>query len=592
MRARGWLAGWLAVMVIGVALALVPWAAAGAQTVRLAGSFTTIETITDAGKVVGQADGQRHTSVWTFTPTCPSGACATSLHRITIFNTERTQTLTLAADGSYQGSTSGDTANCLFQNGTVRVANGYALATTLALTVTSSDGRGATAYTGTVQLTYTERASTVGNKNCPNTHEAYTFAATIDPIATATLVGPPSLIPASSSATTTSRPAARRSSTPAPAATPGRRSSLTASLHSPATVLGNPLRDLINLLIAFAAITLITFPAQLFNRTLEENYDEIAAGWERRLHGLRRLRERIAKNKNEWLSFAVVSIGGAILGSLLSPNVAFDEITAISFAATLAAIVIGTGLSVLIPRIYRNIRDRDAASHLTALPAGLLIAGVCVLVSRLTNFQPGYLYGVIAGVAFAAKLPEREEAHVVGISHAVSLAISILAWCAWVPVNHAAAASHASWGIVFVDDVLGALVVGGLVGNAINLVPLRFLPGSTLWAWRRLASIGLLALTLAGVVAILLNPTDHPDQPAHPPLITIAVLLAVFGGISIAFAAYWERRRTSAEDDETEEEQTDDGTDDPTERSPDIAVTAGDDVDEQAVAAEPSETLD
>ena len=337
-------------------------------------------------------------------------------------------------------------------------------------------------------------------------------------------------------------------------------------MHSPATVLGNPVRDLINLLIAFAAIALITFPAQLFNRTLEENYDEIVDGWQRRLSAVRRLREHIKKSSggNEWLPFIVVSVGGAILGSLLSPNVRIDATTAVSFVATLAAIVIGTALSVLIPRVYRNIRDRDIASHLTALPAGLLIGAVCVLVSRLTNFQPGYLYGVIAGVAFAAELPEREEAHVIGISHAISFLISIAAWFAWVPVNRAAASAHANWGLVFVDDVLGALVVGGLVGNAINLVPLRFLPGSTLWAWRRLASLGLLATTLAGVVAILLNPTNHPDQPAHTPLITVAALLVVFGGISIGFAAYWARRRKSEEPADEEDDDDADGA--PTEK--------------------------
>ena len=40
-------------------------------------------------------------------------------------------------------------------------------------------------------------------------------------------------------------------------------------------------------------------------------------------------------------------------------------------------------------------------------PSGLVVAAVCVLVSRLTDFAPGYLYGLLGGAVFAGALQKR-----------------------------------------------------------------------------------------------------------------------------------------------------------------------------------------
>ena len=49
-----------------------------------------------------------------------------------------------------------------------------------------------------------------------------------------------------------------------------------------------------------------------------------------------------------------------------------------------------------------------------ALPGTLFIAAICVIVSRVANFQPGYLYGLIIGFGFARELSKVAEGRLVG----------------------------------------------------------------------------------------------------------------------------------------------------------------------------------
>jgi hypothetical protein len=520
-----------------------------ATAARLVGAYRTIETITSAGTVVGEHDGQTRITTWTFQPACPSGGCTTAVERETARGTRYSEELDPASGVEYRATLRGGLANCYTQSGAVRIADAYDVTATLTLDVTSVTGGVATAYRGSAHDHFAPNARAHGSPFCRATDERYTFLGTLTSGLPATAIPPVG-------AAITSPPASPPATTPltlAPVAGPAtgsvssrvRRSSLTASLTPPAHTFGNPVRDVVNVAIAFAALVLITFPAQLFNRTFEENYDEIMAGWRRRVLRFRRpaAREPLSATVRRRLVFAAVTAAGAVLGSLLSPSAGLNATTVVSALATLLAILFGSGVSRAIATEYRRRRDRDATSHLQALPAGLLIALACVLISRLTDFQPGYLYGVVAGVVFSSELVAREEAHVVGLDHLATLTVSVAAWLIWVPVNHAASAADAGWALVLLDDVLGTLVVGGLVGTAINLVPLRFLPGAALWSWRRAAGLTLLLVAVIGVVAILLNPRDHASHGTHTALLTTLVLLVVFGAASVLFAQYWARRR-------------------------------------------------
>ena len=342
-------------------------------------------------------------------------------------------------------------------------------------------------------------------------------------------------------AATTSGPASASPSTPG---NPD-ESSLSSTLSTPADAFSSPAQSIINALITLAIILFITFPAQLFNRTFDENYDEIRSIAARRLGWLAPLRSRIAGGgvARPALVFAGVLLAGAALGGLNDPRFGFNLRSLATYLAVVLAILIGVSVSAVVNLLYRRVRKRDRSWRFHALPAGLLVAGACVLISRLSQFQPGYLYGLIVGVAFGGSLAANEEGHGVALSSMASLCIAVLAWFAWLPLHGAAAQPGAGFGTVFGADVFASIFIGGLVGSVIGLLPLRFLPGATLARWSRIAWGLVFGLATFGLLEVMLRPQSSAAHPGNAPLVTAIVLFTLFGGLSVGFRAYFSMRK-------------------------------------------------
>ncbi len=364
------------------------------------------------------------------------------------------------------------------------------------------------------------------------------------PIEHVTLEGVPSgsTFPAHITATcapvTTSAPAA-------PPVNPG-ESSISSALSTPADAFSSIGNSLINAAITLGIILFITFPSQLFNHTFEENYDEIRAIATRRLRWLQRLRREASKASTTMRSaliFAVVVLVGAVLGGLNDPKFGFNGRSAATYVAVILAILVGVTVSALVNYSYRRMRGRDLQWEFHALPAGLAVAAACVLVSRLSAFQPGYLYGIIAGIAFGGTLAKNEAGQSVALGSITSLVIAVLAWLAWVPVHGAAAQPTAGFVTVVASDLLASLFIGGLVGSVIGLLPLRFLPGGTLVAWSRAAWGVMFGIAVFGLLEVELRPQSTAAHPGKAPIVTAIVLFVLFGGLSVGLRAYFARRK-------------------------------------------------
>ena len=338
------------------------------------------------------------------------------------------------------------------------------------------------------------------------------------------------------------------------------------ALPTPAEAFSSPGRIVASAAISIAALLFITFPANLFNKTFEENYDVIVAWWEPRLRRFRRKPSSTSADaegladaaapaaaagatatlKGDRVKFALVVIAGAIFGGLLNPKFGANSASVNSFVATLLAVLVGTVVGTAVGFLYRQRKKYDVTRHFEALPAGLAIAALCVVLSRISNFQPGYLYGVVCGVAFAGTLAKNENAHLVALGHLATIAVAVIAWFTWVPVNHAALHHPGVFPLVILDDLLSSLFVGGLVGSVINLIPVRFMPGHTLASWHRGAWMAMFGVAAFGMTAIVLFPSRH-NHAGHAPIVTIIVLFVVFGGGSLVFREYFSRRERRLE---------------------------------------------
>lgn len=347
-----------------------------------------------------------------------------------------------------------------------------------------------------------------------------------------------------------------------------------ARLGTPAQVFGSPVHDLLVALATVGIMLFIAFPANIFNQTFQEHYEEIMEMLGRakqrarsllltdRAHGAAPAaepaqppaegeaavtpRSPATPRPTTWGWFALTLVGGALLGGLLKPSFGFNLSSLEDVFSTLLAFAFGAVVSWFVARAFRRHHRYAEHTYLRALPLGLGIAAACVLVSRLSNFAPGYLYGIVVAVAFVETMSDRHTAHLTALSALSTLTVAVAAWLIWIPVNHLAKGAGSNGIEVVLDDMLASIFVGGLVGTVVNLLPLRGLPGGTLVGWRRDAWAAVCFVALFLLVDVELAPDSGPSHPGGAPVVTAVVLFLVFGGLSFGFREYFRRREQTA----------------------------------------------
>jgi hypothetical protein len=325
-----------------------------------------------------------------------------------------------------------------------------------------------------------------------------------------------------------------------------------------------PLKSLaVNGGIAAAVAMLLTFPSQLFNQTLQQNYGDITLWWRRKLHPFRRrgrspqtddspstsdtvahsASTRTSFLEKPWV-FGTVFVLGALANALNDGHFGFTLSSLVTFIAVILSLTIGVSVPVVIGTIYHTRRHGSAPRKLIAIPMGLAIAAALVAFSRLINFEPGYLYGLVCGVIFTRELPTNEKGHLAALGVLTTLVLAVVAWALWVPVNAAAEHAHPFFGVVLADDLLGALFVSGLVGSFFGMIPLKGLPGWTIKQWNLWAWLLGFAISVLGLFQILLRPgiAGH----GHRPLVVSVILFVAFGGGSIVFHEHFEKKARRA----------------------------------------------
>ncbi len=328
--------------------------------------------------------------------------------------------------------------------------------------------------------------------------------------------------------------------------------------------------------LAAGVVFIVPFPAALFNSTLEENYAEVT-GWWRRLGG------RVSRSANRGARWAgsriqnarrgqpdpastaqqiaaeptvepaatmaeeptafwrtpagiVTFIGlSALLYSLLDPTFGFS----IDSLGTLIGLALGLLLTLAVYAIPLFLlgRGRGGGMVAQALPGTLFIAAICVILSRVANFQPGYLYGLIIGFGFARELSKVAEGRLVGIATATSLGASIVAWLVLPAVRDGGGVDLTG---IILETALATVVVAGLEGALFGMLPLRFLPGERVRAWNSRFWMGLVGVAAFAFFHILMNPSaGYLADTERTSMATVVGLLLVFGVGSVLFWAYF-----------------------------------------------------
>jgi hypothetical protein len=316
------------------------------------------------------------------------------------------------------------------------------------------------------------------------------------------------------------------------------------SVPSPLDVSLDPVIVATGIAIAAGTVVLVPFPAQLFNSTVEANYGEISA----RVRGsLGRLSRRAERSGSFWRTpagIALFFVVAAILSAFLDPSLALDATGLATIAGLLVGLVaVATGFALPEWLVHRRAGGRG---RIDVLPLALPVAAACVLVSRVTSFEPGYLYGLLAGVTLVGDRQPGDEGRAAAIASVWVLLLSIAAWIALVPVR-AASSGEVSLPLVAVEAGLSTVVVAGLEAVVFGLLPLRFLPGASLFRTDRRLWAAVFGLALFAFLHILVNPASgYLTDTSRVPLVTTIALFVGFAAVSVLVWAYFRFRKRAA----------------------------------------------
>jgi hypothetical protein len=302
-----------------------------------------------------------------------------------------------------------------------------------------------------------------------------------------------------------------------------------------------------NLLLTLLILFLFGLTSEIFNSTMDANRDTVHGWWMRLLRGPLAL-------------FAAMNLSGRSIGALsgrgriwsiarvilvlslialvygfLSPDFGLNPQSAI----LILSLVIGCGFLTFFSegsqtRLAR--RRYHASASVELYGTAILVAILAVVVSRLVDFSPGLVYGFIASAVIVAPaaLAKRDDATLVLIPAFGVLVVSVLAFLLLGPVREAARGGEPLPALA--ESILAMIMVGGLEGLFITLVPLTFMDGAIVKDWSRVGW----AITF-GIVTflwwqLLLNRTSSylnafQQTNVQVVLFTLVVFMLTTGGL-------------------------------------------------------------
>jgi hypothetical protein len=168
-----------------------------------------------------------------------------------------------------------------------------------------------------------------------------------------------------------------------------------------------------------------------------------------------------------------------------------------------------------------------------------------VLITRLTNFQPGYLYGLVIAFVVARELGVAIEGKAMARAAASALVVAVIAWFAlWGVDTMVSAKGDPQPLLIAVQTALVTVLVAGVELAVFGMIPLRFLPGEKILRWNRRIWAVLTVFAVVGFLYILVHPrTGYLADETRTPMVTIVALLLFFGFGSFVFWAYFRFRR-------------------------------------------------
>ncbi len=311
-------------------------------------------------------------------------------------------------------------------------------------------------------------------------------------------------------------------------------------------------------------VLLIGFQSDLVNKTIEENTGRFFVpliGGQFDASPLVRLRrllasltpwqatKRILAPRRQQVAFVAVVLGLALAGYAADADRSLQpgELEASLLLGDAAAIAITALAFALTEEAFKR-RLGKQPGEFKLLTWTLVPALILLLLSRIADFDPPYVYGLVAGfmtkttTTEESTTPRREALPVVAAAVAL-LATSFIGFIGYTAINPEQP--------TFASQTLGGLFVVGVQGLLFGLVPLRFMDGAQIWNWNRKTWAAIYAVVVAAFVYLMVfnnpQPTEVEDGADATSAITeAAILFIAFAILSLGFWAWFRLRPTTA----------------------------------------------
>ncbi len=307
--------------------------------------------------------------------------------------------------------------------------------------------------------------------------------------------------PTKSGATSPAAGTAETSGTPNVALT--QPNILTHSLNSIADVVAHPGKIPAAFAIGLVLLIFAVLPAHLLNATIGEQYERFARRMPRLRTRPRWLSALVgAAQRAPVLGAIVVTTLTALLFGFADPKFGFTFASLRLFlACAIALFVVVYVANALTAFVMRQRWSVDVV--LSVRPLGLILTVAGVVISRILDFSPGLLIGLVIGLSIAGSTAAVHAWKAVLIRTGFLLVISVIAWL-WFSAATVGEAEPSSFGAALFSEILVAITTEGIVILLVELLPFRLLEGQRLFTRSRALWAGVyLIVVVLFIVAIV-----------------------------------------------------------------------------------------
>jgi hypothetical protein len=284
------------------------------------------------------------------------------------------------------------------------------------------------------------------------------------------------------------------------------------------------------------------FPAELLKVALADRYQ------------LMQRRGRVSLPRwlaqaTAWFSTRPV-VGGVTLLATASLIIGFADpafgFDLASLRLLIAFFITGLVLSYGVHLITSMILNRrwSLPASISFRPHTLIITVIGVVLSRLLDFSPGFLFGLMLGLSFPVGTAAALRARARVLRTGIILGIALIAWVAYSFVNAGLTNAEPSFATALLRDSLAALSTAGLVGMLIAMLPFLLMDGHELWSHSKRVWAGSYAAVIV-VFFLVVAPKPESWGDLGPKYGSWMLVLGCFTAVSLTayFWSRWDTRR-------------------------------------------------